>query len=85
MSVYDVLAALRIELAQLQPPVAAFQPFVRAGGLLFLSGHIARRDGKPWVGVLGRTMETGEGRAAARAVAVDLMGTLHAAGEKANA
>ena len=55
-------------------------PFVRSGNLVFVSGHIAKKDGKPWVGQLGQTMATEEGRAAARAVAVDLMGTLQAAG-----
>ena len=50
-----------------------------SGNLVFISGHIAKRDGMPWVGQLGLTMATEEGRAAARAVAVDLMGTLQAA------
>ena len=54
-------------------------PFVRTGSLVFLSGHIAKRDGKPLVGQLGLTMTTEEGRAAARAVAIDLLGTLQAA------
>jgi len=44
-----------------------------------LSGHIAKHDGKPWVGQLGKTMQTADGQAAARAVAIDLLGTLHAA------
>jgi enamine deaminase RidA (YjgF/YER057c/UK114 family) len=44
-----------------------------------LSGHIAKKDGKPWVGQLGRNMQTAEGKDAARAVAIDLLGTLHAA------
>jgi len=52
---------------------------VQTGSLVFLSGHIARKDGKPWVGQLGLTMTTEEGKAAARAIAVDLMGTLQAA------
>ncbi|MCP2821082.1 RidA family protein, partial [Salmonella enterica subsp. enterica serovar Typhimurium] len=47
--------------------------------LVFLSGHIAKKDGKPWVGQLGRNMGTEEGKAAARAIAIDLMGTLQAA------
>ena len=38
-----------------------------------------RSDGKPWVGQLGRNMQTAQGKDAARAVAIDLMGTLHAA------
>jgi enamine deaminase RidA (YjgF/YER057c/UK114 family) len=46
---------------------------------VFLSGHIAKKDGKPWVGQLGLTMTTEEGKAAARAVAIDLLGTLKAA------
>jgi len=46
---------------------------------VFLSGHIAKKDGKPWVGQLGLTMATAEGQAAARAIAIDLLGTLHAA------
>ena len=54
-------------------------PFARTGSLVFLSGHIAKKDGKPWVGQLGLTMTTEEGRQAARSVAIDLMGTLQAA------
>jgi enamine deaminase RidA (YjgF/YER057c/UK114 family) len=54
-------------------------PFVQTGKLVFLSGHIAKKDGKPWVGQLGKTMATEEGKAAARAIAIDLLGTLHAA------
>ena len=60
-------------------PAAAYVPFVQTGNLVFLSGHIAKKDGKAWVGQLGRTMQTAEGKEAARAVAIDLLGTLHAA------
>jgi enamine deaminase RidA (YjgF/YER057c/UK114 family) len=52
---------------------------VRSGNLVFLSGHIAKQGGKPWVGQLGTDMTTEQGKAAARAVAIDLMGTLNAA------
>ena len=79
MSVYDRLKSLGIELPAVGVPVAAYVPFVRTGPLVFLSGHIAKRDGKPWVGQLGRDMDTATGKQAARAVAIDLMGTLHAA------
>ena len=44
-----------------------------------MSGHIAKKDGKPWVGQLGKELVTADGKAAARAIAIDLMGTLHAA------
>ncbi|RZM00350.1 MAG: RidA family protein [Variovorax sp.] len=79
MSVYDKLSQLGISLPPVAVPAAAYVPFVRTGNLVFLSGHIARRDGKPWVGQLGAGIATDEGRQAARAIAVDLLGTLHAA------
>lgn len=77
--IYDKLKALGITLPPVSTPAAAYVPFVRTGKLVFLSGHIAKKEGKAWVGQLGKTMGTEEGKAAARAIAIDLMGTLHAA------
>ena len=79
MTINDKLKELGITLPPVATPAAAYLPFVQTGNLVFLSGHIARRDGKPWVGQLGKTMQTEEGKAAARAIAIDLMGTLQAA------
>ena len=79
MSVYDKLSSLGITLPPVATPAAAYVPFARTGNLVFLSGHIAKKDGKPWVGQLGVTMGTDDGRAAARAIAIDLLGTLQAA------
>lgn len=79
MSVYHKLEALHIALPQPTPPVAAFVPFLRSGNLLLLSGHIAKIDGQPWVGQLGADLTTEQGKTASRAVAIDLLGTLHAA------
>jgi len=79
MSIYDKLSELHIQLPPVAVPAAAYLPFVQTGNLIFLSGHIAKKDGKPWVGQLGRNMQTAEGKVAARAVAIDLLGTLHAA------
>lgn len=79
MSIYDTLTRLGISLPPVAIPAAAYVPFVQTGNLVFLSGHIAKKDGKPWVGQLGKNMATEEGKAAARAIAIDLMGTLHAA------
>ena len=79
MSIYDKLAALQITLPPVAVPAAAYVPFVQTGNLIFISGHIAKKDGKPWVGQLGKNTSTEEGKAAARAIAIDLMGTLHAA------
>ena len=61
-SVAERLKALQITLPAVATPAAAYVPFVRSGTLVFLSGHIAKKDGKPWVGQLGLTMATDEGR-----------------------
>ena len=79
MSIYDKLQALNITLPPVAVPAAAYVPFVQTGNLVFISGHIAKKDGKVWAGQLGKNISTEEGKAAARAIAIDLMGTLHAA------
>ena len=79
MSVYEKLAQLGITLPEVTPPVAAYVPFVRSGNQIFLSGHIAKENGKPWVGQLGQNVTTELGIKAARSVAVDLLATLNLA------
>ncbi|MDD5031126.1 MAG: RidA family protein [Rhodoferax sp.] len=79
MSIYARLAELNIQLPPVAAPAAAYVPFVQTGKLVFLSGHIAKKDGKVWVGQFGKNLSTAEGQAAARAIAIDLLGTLHAA------
>jgi enamine deaminase RidA (YjgF/YER057c/UK114 family) len=79
MSFYEKLKALDIALPAVATPAAAYVMFAQTGSTVFLSGHIAKKDGKPWVGQLGKNMTTEEGRQAARAVAIDLIGTLQAA------
>ncbi len=79
MTPAEKLASLGITLPPVSTPAAAYVPYVQSGKLVFLSGHIARRDGQPWAGKLGQDMGTDEGKQAARAVAIDLMATLQAA------
>ncbi|MBI5926273.1 MAG: RidA family protein [Aquabacterium sp.] len=79
MSIEQRLQDLGITLPPVAVPAAAYVPFVRTGNLVFLSGHIAKKDGKVWAGQLGKTMDTAEGKQAARSVAIDLMGTLSVA------
>ncbi len=79
MSIYTRLTELGIVLPPVSVPVASYVPFVQSGKLVFLCGHIAKKDGKPWVGQLGKNLKTDEGQAAARAIAIDLLGTLNAA------
>ena len=78
-SIYEKLTALNITLPAVSVPAAAYLPFVQTGKMIFLSGHIAKKDGKVWVGQLGKNVTTEEGKQAARLVAIDLMGTLHTA------
>jgi enamine deaminase RidA (YjgF/YER057c/UK114 family) len=79
MNIYGKLQELNITLPPIATPAAAYVPFVQTGNLVFLSGHIAKKNGKAWVGQFGKNMTTEEGKLAARAVAIDLMGTLHGA------
>jgi enamine deaminase RidA (YjgF/YER057c/UK114 family) len=77
VTAYAKLKELQITLPESEAPVAAFVRTVRTGNLLFVSGHIAKRDGKPWVGKLGVHLCTEEGKLAARNAAIDLLATLH--------
>jgi enamine deaminase RidA (YjgF/YER057c/UK114 family) len=77
-NVYDKLEALGIELPAAGSPAAAYVMCAQTGKTVFVSGHIAKKDGKPWVGKLGATMSTDEGKEAARSIAIDLLASLHA-------
>lgn len=77
MGVYERLKELNVVLPVTTPPVAAFVPAVQTGNLCFVSGHIAKRDGKSWAGQLGVNVSTEDGQRAARSIAIDLLATLH--------
>ena len=79
MSIQQKLKDLNITLPAVATPAAAYVMYVQTGNNVYLSGHIAKQDGKVWVGQLGRDMTTEQGKQAARAVAIDLMATLQAA------
>ncbi len=83
-TVYERLQALQITLPELPPPVIdgyvpLFVPFVRTGNLIYVSGRLAKQDGKPYAGKLGQQITTAEGRQAARDVAIELVATLQTA------
>ena len=83
-TVYERLDALQIQLPEIPPPVAdgyvpLFVPFVRTGNLIYLSGRLAKKRGKPFSGKLGQEITMAEGRQAARDVAIELLATLHGA------
>ena len=74
----DRLKDLGIKLPPTVSPAAAYVMAVTSGSTVFVSGHIAKEAGKPWVGKLGLDMDTASGKAAARSIAIDLMATLQA-------
>ena len=83
-TVYERLKALQITLPDVPLPVvagydAAFVPFVRTGNLVYLSGRLAKKDGKPWSGKVGEQITTHEGKQAARGIAIELLATLQSA------
>jgi len=77
-NVYDKLKELGIELPSAGAPAAAYVMSAQSGNTVYLSGHIAKKDGKVWAGKLGDTLSTEEGKVAARSIAIDLLATLHA-------
>lgn len=77
MSVYDKLRALHISLPAIARPAGVYVPVAIVDKLVFVSGHIAKQDGKPWIGQLGLNLNTDQGKNAARAVAIDLIATLN--------
>jgi enamine deaminase RidA (YjgF/YER057c/UK114 family) len=77
-NVYDKLKELGIELPAAGAPAAAYVMSAQSGNTVYLSGHIAKKDGKVWIGKLGATLSTDEGKAAARSIAIDLLATLNA-------
>ncbi|NHZ89012.1 RidA family protein [Massilia sp. CCM 8733] len=80
MTVYDKLKSLNITLNPPAAPVAAYVMYVQTGNLVFISGHIAKNaDGSVNAGQLGKDVTTEQGISAARAIAIDLLGTLQEA------
>jgi enamine deaminase RidA (YjgF/YER057c/UK114 family) len=78
VSVYDKLSTLGIAMPPAGAAGGAYVMVAQTGNILFLSGHIAKRNGAVWAGKLGKDLTTDDGIAAARLVAIDLMATLHA-------
>ncbi|MEA3245615.1 MAG: RidA family protein [Gemmatimonadota bacterium] len=83
-SIRDRLRALEISLPAEPPPVVAgyvpaFAPFVRTGNTLHLSGRLAKKDGRLWIGKVGHEVTAAEGAQAARDIAVEMLAVMQAA------
>jgi enamine deaminase RidA (YjgF/YER057c/UK114 family) len=74
------LARLGLTLPEPPLPLAAFQPYVRSGSTVYVSGQVAVRDGQLGAsGRLGADVDIAAGQAAARVCALNVLAQLHAA------
>ena len=79
MQVEARLKEMGVTLPPAVKPVANYVPAVRAGNLVFLSGHGPfREDGSLITGKVGSELTTEQGYAAARRIAIGLLGSLKA-------
>ena len=78
MGVEERLKELGLELPPAAKPVANYVPAVRAGNLVFLSGHGPVGKDRLIAGKLGAGLTVEEGYQAARLVALGLLGSLKA-------
>jgi enamine deaminase RidA (YjgF/YER057c/UK114 family) len=78
MGAEEQLQHLGIELPEVSTPIASYVLARRSGSLLFLSGHLGKRDGTVVTGRLGETLNRAEGYDLARATAIDLLASARA-------
>lgn len=75
---YEKLKEYNIELAsEAQAPTALLIKARRSGNLVFVSGHIAKKDGKVIAGKFGRDFKANQGEEITKLIAIDLISTLH--------
>ncbi|HEY6470043.1 MAG TPA: RidA family protein [Candidatus Dormibacteraeota bacterium] len=79
MTVDERIAELGIVIPDTTAPVANYVSTRRSGNLLFVSGHISKRDGVVVTGTVGDGVETEAAYELARLAALDVLGTIRAA------
>jgi enamine deaminase RidA (YjgF/YER057c/UK114 family) len=79
MSIDERLAELGIVVPESSAPVANYVTARRSGTLLFLSGHLGKRDGTVVTGRVGDDVDTETAYELARLAAIDLIGTARTA------
>ena len=74
------LAELGIALPEAPAPVAAYQPWIRAGSLIFTSGQLPFRNGEiSYAGKLGAELSNEDGYQAARQAALNAIAHIKSA------
>jgi len=73
------IAELGIEIPSASAPVANYVMTRQSGSLLFVSGHVCKRDGAVVTGQLGDSVSRDDGYALARATMLDVLASARAA------
>ena len=74
------LSELGITLPEAAAPVANYVGYVKTGNLVFVSGQITLKDGKPvFLGKLGADISLEDGQSAAKLCAINIVAQLKAA------
>jgi enamine deaminase RidA (YjgF/YER057c/UK114 family) len=74
------LAELNISLPALAPPAANYIPYTVSGNLVFISGQLPMKDGKPQdIGKVGKDFTVEQAQGTARQCAVNILSHLKAA------
>jgi len=77
MKIEGKLREMGLELPEIPKPIANYVPAVKAGNLLFISGHGPQKDiGMLSTGKVGRDLTLEEGYEAAKNVALRLLSTI---------
>lgn len=79
MTAEQRIAELGIALPAAPAPVANYVMTRRSGNLLFVSGHVSKRDGAVATGRLGESLAREDGYALARATMIDVLASVRAA------
>ena len=79
MTAEQRIAHLGIELPAASAPVANYVMTRQSGNLLFVSGHVSKRDGAVMTGRLGESLAREDGYALARATMIDILASVRSA------
>jgi enamine deaminase RidA (YjgF/YER057c/UK114 family) len=70
----QAISKMGFTLPKLSSPVANFVPYVTTGKLVYISGQIPVKDGRPdFIGKLGREFSVDDGRKAAQSCALQVL------------
>lgn len=76
MKILEKLKKQNFTLPVCVQPAASYQMASQIGNVVYLSGHVAKKNGQVWRGKLGENLSLEDGKLAAFYVALDLLASL---------